>query len=785
MTPRGGIELRKRPGEGYIAFIGNYLPRQCGIATFTTDLCEAVAEEAAGADCIAVAMNDVPEGYAYPDRVRFEVAQNNVNEYRNTADFLNVNQVQGTCVQHEYGIFGGRAGSHLLALLRELRMPIVTTLHTVLQDPNDDQRRVVEELARLSDRLVVMSQQAVEFLTKIHKIPESKITMIHHGVPDVSFVDPSYYKDLFGVEGRRVILTFGLLSPSKGIEYMIDALPAVVRKHPDVVYMVLGATHPHVLRAQGEEYRIMLQRRAHERGVRENVIFQNRFVDLVELTEFLGAADIYITPYLEEKQIVSGTLAYALGAGKAVISTPYWYATELLADGRGTIVPFRDAEALGAMVIDSLDHEAERHATRKRAYIYGRSMIWKEVARQYLEVFEDVHKKRQFHRRPLPTGRVDHRDRDEVPELDLRHLRRLTDDTGLLQHAAYSVPMRSHGYCTDDVARGLIVAVKGRDWLHEEPEAARRPADHVPQLPRARVRRGDEAIPELHVLPAPVDRRGAERGHARPGAVGTGDRGRLVDRAGPEQHLRPACSKEVSPPFWSSPACAARPSPCSGSTPTFAASGETARHGASGSGWRSGSSRPSRGEATDTWPWPEEQVTYASGKLPHALLVTGHALGRDEMVEMGLRVLEFLMDNQRAAEGHFSPIGQDGWFSRDGQRARFDQQPIEAHAMVEACLAAWEVTGEERWYREARLCFDWFLGRNDLQVSLFDSATGGCCDGLTSVGRNQNEGAESTVAWLLSVIAMQEARVRHTMETPASEPVAPPVTSGGSSDQTT
>jgi glycosyltransferase involved in cell wall biosynthesis len=729
-------------------------------------------------------MNDVPEGYAYPARVRFEVAQNSLNDYRNTADFLNVNQVQGTCVQHEYGIFGGRAGTHLLALLRELRMPIVTTLHTVLQDPNDDQRRVIEELARLSDRLVVMSQQAVEFLTEIHKIAPSKITMIHHGVPDVSFVDPSYYKDLFGVEGHRVILTFGLLSPSKGIEYMIDALPAVLRKHPDVVYMVLGATHPHVLRAQGEEYRIMLQRRAHERGVRENVIFQNRFVDLAELTEFLGAADIYVTPYLNEKQIVSGTLAYALGAGKAVISTPYWYATELLADGRGTIVPFRDAEALGAMVIDSLDHEAERHATRKRAYLYGRSMIWKEVARQYLEVFEDVHQRRQFDRRSLPAARMDHRDRDEVPELDLRHLRRLTDDTGLLQHAAYSVPMRSHGYCTDDVARGLIVAVKGRDWLHEEPKGL-----------------GALLTTYLSFLEHAFD-----AGTRRFRNFMSYQREWIDDVPSEDTHGRALWGLGIAAASLSEPGQSSISARLfKGGLATalgfaglrchaFALLGLDAylrRFGGDSEARRSREQLAGRlfdaftRRATDTWPWPEKQVTYASGKLPHALLVTGHALGRDDMVETALKVLEFLMENQRATEGHFSPIGQDGWFSKDGQRARFDQQPLEAHAMIEVCLAAWEVTGEERHYGDARLCFDWFLGANDLQVPLFDSATGGCCDGLTSVGRNQNEGAESTVAWLLSVIAMQEARVRHTTEKPPSERAAIPVSSGGGTDQST
>jgi hypothetical protein len=649
MNLQSSIELRKRSGEGSIAFIGNYLPRQCGIATFTTDLCDAVGEEAAGADCIAVAMNDVPEGYAYPDRVRFEVAQNSLNEYRNTADFLNVNQVQSTCVQHEYGIFGGRAGSHLLALLRELRMPIVTTLHTVLRDPNDDQRRVLEELAQLSDRLVVMSQRAVEFLAEVHKVPESR------------------------------------------------------------------------------------------------------------------------------------ALAYAIGAGKAVISTPYWYASELLAEGRGTIVPFRDSEALASSVIDWLDREAERHATRKRAYLYGRRMTWKEVARRYLEVFEEVHRERQYLRRPLPLDRLGHRDRDEVPELDLRHLRRLTDDTGLLQHAAYSVPMRGHGYCTDDVARGLIVAVKGREWLQEQPETL----DGLLSVylsflehafdPTARRFRNFMSYERQWVDDVP-----SEDAHGR-ALWGLGVAAGLLDEPG-RRSLSARLFKGGLSTVLDFDGLRSH---------AFALLGLDTylRHFGGDSEARRVRERLAdrlydafAQEARDGWRWPEEQVTYDNGRLPHALLATGRALGRDEMVEMGLEALDFLMDNQRAPEGHFSPIGQDGWLASDGQRARFDQQPIETEAMIEAWLAAWDVTGDERCYREAHLCFDWFLGRNDLQVPLFDSATGGCCDALTSVGRNQNEGAESTLAWLMSVVAMQEARVRHTIQTPPSGGPAVSVTPDAHAD---
>ena len=370
-----------------IAFIGNYLPRQCGIATFTTDLCEAVAVEHPGATCIALPVNDVESGYAYPSRVRFELVEKDIDSYRRAADFLNINSVDVVSLQFEYGIFGGRAGSHILALLRELRMPIVTTLHTILREPDTHQRRVLEEVAALSDRVVVMSERGATFLREIYRVPQAKIDLIPHGIPDLAFVDPGFHKDLFGVEGKIVLLSFGLLSANKGIENVIAALPAILAKHPNVVYFIVGATHPHVKQQDGETYRLSLQRLAQEKGVEGQVIFYNQFVTLEELVEFIGAADIYITPYQNPAQIVSGTLAYTLGAGKAVISTPYWYAEEMLADERGVLVPFRDPPALAAQVIDLLDNESKRHAMRKRAYMFGREMIWPQVARRYLESF--------------------------------------------------------------------------------------------------------------------------------------------------------------------------------------------------------------------------------------------------------------------------------------------------------------------------------------------------------------------------------------------------------------
>src|SRR6266700_5654701 len=378
-TPRARLQL-KPSLPSRIAVIGNYLPRQCGIATFTTDLCEAIAAEYGAARLLALPVNDTENGYDYPARVRWSLAQDDLTSYQEAAEFLNFNNIDMVCLQHEYGIFGGPAGSHILRLLRGLKMPVVTTLHTVLREPNPDQMLVLEEIAELSDRLIVMSQLSSQFLQEIFKVPGNKIDMVPHGVPDLPFLDPNFYKDRFGVEGKAVLLTFGLLSPNKGIENVIQALPQILAKHKNVVYIVAGATHPHILRREGDRYRAYLQALAKDMGVESNVIFHNRFVSPEEMVAFIGAADIYVTPYRHEEQVVSGTLAYALGAGKAIISTPYWHAIELLDDGRGALVPFQNPAAIAQKTIELLDTPAIRHAIRKRAYLCAREMLWKRVA---------------------------------------------------------------------------------------------------------------------------------------------------------------------------------------------------------------------------------------------------------------------------------------------------------------------------------------------------------------------------------------------------------------------
>jgi glycosyltransferase involved in cell wall biosynthesis len=373
-----------------IAVIGNYLPRHCGIATFTTDLCDAISAEYGSVRLLALPVNDTETGYDYPSRVKWSLAQDDANSYREAAEFLNFHNIDMVCLQHEYGIFGGPAGSHILHLLHNLKMPVVTTLHTVLREPSPDQLAVMKEIAELSDRLIVMSQLSSQFLQEIFRVPGSKIDMVPHGVPDLPFLDPNFFKDRFGVEGKAVLLTFGLLSPNKGIENVIEAMPQILTKHENVVYLVAGATHPHILRREGDKYRASLQALAKKVGVEAQVIFHDRFASPEEMAEFIGAADIYITPYRHEAQVVSGTLAYALGAGKAIISTPYWHAIELLDDRRGALVPFQDPDAIAQKTIELLATPAVRHAMRKRAYLFAREMVWKRVAQGYMKSFAQV-----------------------------------------------------------------------------------------------------------------------------------------------------------------------------------------------------------------------------------------------------------------------------------------------------------------------------------------------------------------------------------------------------------
>ncbi|MCX8044484.1 MAG: glycosyltransferase family 4 protein [Desulfobacterota bacterium] len=749
-----------------LAFIGTYMPRHCGIATFTSDLLTAVAAETTPDKCFAVAMNDIPEGYFYPPAVRFEVNQNKLSDYRRAADFLNMNQVDIVCLQHEYGIFGGPAGSNILELLSRLRMPIITTLHTVLKTPTPEQAEVLRQIVHLSDKIIIMSNKAKEFLTQIHNVPEDKIVFIHHGIPDTAFIDPNYFKDQFGVEGKKVILTFGLLSPNKGIENMIQAMPRILEKHPDAVYIILGATHPHVIASQGEGYRISLQQMAKRLNVAESVIFQNRFVSMEELCEFLGTADIYVTPYLSEEQITSGTLAYALGTGKATVSTPYWYAQEMLAEGRGKLVPFRDPHALAEAIIYLLDNDLERNAMRKRAYMFCRSAIWKEVARQYLEVFANVKIMRATKPRSVfYIKKTDPSESFELPDINLQHMQTLTDDTGILQHAVYTMPNRNHGYCTDDNARALIVTAAAKNlMLTPEHTVEKLFTTYLSFLHYA----FNEETGRFRNFMT-YDRRWTE-------AVGSEDsHGRSLWGLGTAvAHISNRALQNICASLF----CKALKRVEEFSSPralSFSLIGIHAylsRFPGDTEAKRIRTNLAYRlfdalvAQRTPSWPWLETTLSYANGRIPHALILSGQWIPHAEMLDAGVATLRWLCDIQ-FLDGHFVPIGNNGWYTRDGQRARFDQQPIEAHVMIDACIEAYNATQDKTWIDKAITCFNWFLGNNDLGIPLYNPRTGGCRDGLMPNGINENEGAESTLAWLLSLIAIHTLRANKLLNIPA------------------
>jgi len=477
---------------GKVAFVGSYIPRRCGIATFTADLLQSLTTEAPKTEWRAVAMNDLADGYDYPSQVQFEIDEAKLSDYRAAVDFLNIGQIDAVCLQHEYGLYGGNAGNYVLRLLQDLRMPVITVLHTVLKAPEPSQGEVIRKIADLSDRVVVMSGIAQRILRSVYGVPAQRIAVIPHGVPEVAFLDPSYHKDQFGILGKKVILTFGLLSPDKGIETMIDALPAVVRAHPDAVYVVAGVTHPHVIRRDGEAYRLSLQQRARRLGVDNHIIFYDRFMDTKTLIEFLAAADICVTPYQQREQIVSGVLSYALGAGKAIVSTPYRYAEEMLAEGRGALVPFRDPQALAGAISNLLDDDVARNLMRKRAYIYSRQMVWSEVAKRYLQLMREVRHERDIRPRTIFHAKTLQAETVDLPQPNFKHLRLLTDDVGILQHAHFSIADRSHGYCTDDNARALVVALLGETLLKGSEELSG--LAHVTSIVLCQQERGTDAL---------------------------------------------------------------------------------------------------------------------------------------------------------------------------------------------------------------------------------------------------------------------------------------------------
>jgi glycosyltransferase involved in cell wall biosynthesis len=748
-----------------LAFIGNSLPRRCGIATFTTDLQQAIASSRVEVETAIVAMTDHGHSYDYPSVVRLQINDEQLEEYARAADFLNAGQFEAVSLQHEFGIFGGEAGGHILALLSRLSMPIVTTLHTVLAEPKPAQRSVLNRIVEVSSKVIVMAEKGRELLRSVYGVPPDKIEVIPHGIPDAAFAEPDAAKARLGFGRKAIILTFGLLSPNKGIEVMIDAMPSILKSRPDAVYVVLGATHPNLVRREGEGYRESLMARARALGVEDHVVFLNRFVDLPTLLDFISMCDVYVTPYLNEAQMTSGTLAYSFGLGKAVVSTPYWHARELLAEGRGVLVPFGDSKTIGTEIAGLLTNDARRQAMRKQAYSSSRSMIWERVAERYLGIFEKARRGSPLKVVPRQGESVASLDSLTPPQMQLGHFLSMCDDTGLFQHAVRSVPDRSHGYCVDDNARALLVAC----------------ALNTP---------GEQRLPE--VLTA---RLAAFVQHAwnpdtrRFRNFMSFDRRWLEDTGSEDSHGRT---------LWALGECArsdASPSRRRWAATLFAEALPTVERFSSPRAWaftllgleaycvvvaddsRARDVRHVLAERlmtllssveTNDWVWFEEGLSYDNARLPQALIATGISIAAPLYIAAGLRSLRWLMSLQTSGAGVFRPVGSDSFGEQRKPPRAFDQQPLEAAAAISACLAAWRADGDVRWKADAARAFEWFLGSNDLSSPLIDLETGSCRDGLHPDRVNENKGGESVVSYLLSLTEIRQlARIGGNRSKPA------------------
>jgi len=726
----------------HLALIGNFLPRKCGLATYTTDTFTALKGRFPDLVVDVYAMDDHPGLYDYPPEVTGSIPQQDRMAYVNTARKIENSGAQAVWVQHEYGIYGGPAGEHLLALLDRLSIPVIVTLHTVLEKPSVDERRVMEGLLRRAAKVIVMAERGREILERVYGARPRSIVMIPHGVPDRAFVDPETLKARFGWEGRKTLLTFGLLAPNKGIETMIDAMPAIVAEHPDVLYAVLGATHPNLVAHEGEAYRDRLKALAEQHGVAGHVEFIDAFLEHDDLIDYLQAADVYVTPYNNPAQITSGTLSYAVGVGKAVVSTPYVHATEILADGHGVLVDFGDSAAFAREINALLGSDRNRTRLSQRAYARGRTMIWPRLAEIAMgEIAEMVATKPQ---RIAPKARL-------TPlKPDIAAVERMSDSTGMLQHSIYSVPDRRHGYCIDDNVRALMLmtaidsldeAVRDKwmtvyaSFIQYAWNPDKRRFRNFMNFDRTWCEEyGSEDSNGRTIWALGVTAKRATLAKHRDWAV------RLFDETA-------SLAFELGSPR----------------AQAFAMLGAAAMLGA----------HPGHELALNIlerfsndllalveearrpeWEWFEIVLAYDNARLPEALIRAGMMLGREDLLKTGLSTLGWIVAQQTSPEGRFRAIGTESFGRVYEQPLPFDQQPLEAQATIDACSAAFKATGDTRWVEEAMRAYRWYLGQNDLDLPLATAQDGGCFDGLMPNGLNRNQGAESILALQLASCAI-------------------------------
>lgn len=746
-----------------VAFISSFKPRKCGIATFTSDLIKNVAAASKGQfEPLVVAMRDDNNSH-YDEPVKFEIRQDVKRDYISAADYIKFSHVDLVSVQHEFGLFGGEAGSYLDLLLSRLNTPVVTTLHTVLDDPTPDYYQSTTDVCQASNLVITMNEHGIKLLRDIYDIKEDKIRLISHGIPDLPFVDNNYYKHKFRMDGRKTLLTFGLLSKNKGIEVMLKAMPEIIKAEPSALYVILGMTHPSVLKHEGESYRFSLQRMVKELGLTEHVIFHNRFVNDHELSNFLCATDVYVTPYLNREQLTSGTLSFAVGTGKAVVSTPYWAAEELLAEGRGLLVPFGDSKKMAEAIICILKDDQLFYSLRRRAYEYGRSRTWPKIGQAYWKLFNS----RTIPVRISPISAESHAKTAaemHFPEPSLKHIQRLTDDTGIYQHAKFTLPNRECGYCTDDNARAVITMNKFYNQ-YPDPEAMR-----LFDLYLSFIFYSLDKDGQVHNL-MNFDRTWVKDEPAHDAL------GRVLWAFGNAIAKPPSASylSIIKDVFDRTVKNASSEHPKSLAyailgmnyyLKQFPGASEIKRQMTLTADRLLRHYNDSR---YPDWHWFQDILTYENAVLPHALFAASDTLG-DKYLDVALKTSRFLLDNTYNGS-HFSFIGCQGWYRRNGLKAQFDQQPLEASSLVLMLQAAYESTQDKEYLKLQRKAFDWFLGANDLNIPVYNFSTKGCHDGLMRTGVNANQGAESTLSFLLALLTIVEGytAAENTISSPQDE----------------
>lgn len=751
-----------------IAHISTYLPRECGIATFNDNVERAILsnlpDQTTTERGFGVAVNESEnlKTYNYPDHVKFIIRQNSQQDYTRAANFINTSEAQAVILEHEFGIYGGESGIYILPLIHRLEKPLFSILHTVLREPSHTQKLILQKVASCSAKVIVMSRRGIDFLQNIYNIPADKIQFIEHGVPNLEAPEINPLNKVLPFRNHRILLTFGLLSRNKGLETVIKALPKIVARHPDVSYVVLGKTHPGVLRNSGEEYRDHLKRLAFRLNVDKHLTFINKFVSETELMNYLSAAGIYITPYLNEAQITSGTLSYALGAGAAIVSTPYWHALELLEDDRGKLFNFKDHDRLAAIVCELLDQPDQLQNIKQRAYEYGLHLRWPKIGADYIRVMQETLKQQPMVEKNL------HQiiDPDRIPEFSLAHVNRLTDDTGIVQHAKYGIPNLKEGYCLDDNARALIMTMMAYQ-RNSSKEALKLLPIYLSFIHY--MQRDDGNFRNfLSFRREYLDKVGSEDSFGRTvWALGYLVRhapnnsyrefaGELFIRSVPHfkklKHLRGIANSIIGISYYLKvhPEDDRLLHELSDLIPSLMVAYEQ--------------------HCSTNWHWFEEKMTYDNAILPLALLHAYEITGNEEVKKVAMESLEFL-NNLTLQSGFLNPVGNLGWFHRGQEEIPvFDQQAIETMAMVLMYLKAYEVTREPALLEKIFICYQWFLGENVLHLPLYDHETKGCCDGLQQTALNRNQGAESTLAYLIAHLTMLQALELEYAYNPA-EPV--------------